>query len=360
MTDPRVTNLARILARYCIDARSSETIGVTASTSASALVLALYEEILRRGAFPALRLQPDEATETFYRCSRKEHFTRLPPFARAFARSVDKTIDILADSNTRALTSIAPKKIVQFAKTMRPVQEILRRKPWVLTLFPTPAYAQDAEMSLRDYEDFVYGATFADEPDPVAAWRAVHRDQARLIRRLTGADEIRIVGPGTDLRLSVRGRTFLNSDGHRNMPSGEVFTGPVEDSAEGVIEYDFPVCHRGREVDGVRLVFRKGLIVEASAKKNEAFLLSMLDSDPGARRLGELGIGTNRRIQRFTKSILFDEKIGGTVHLAVGKSYPETGGVNQSAIHWDMIKDLRRGGTLYVNGKVFQKDGRFV
>jgi aminopeptidase len=360
MTDPRITSLARILARYCVDARSAETIGVTAPAAAAPLVLALYEELLRCGAFPALRMTPDGATEAFYRCGRKEHFTRTPPFARAFARTVDKTIDILAETNTRALTRVDPKKIVQVSKSLRPVQALLRSKPWALTLFPTEAYAQDAEMSLREYEDFVYGAMFADEPDPVAAWRAVHRDQARLIRRLAGADAVRIVGPGTDLRLSVKGRTFINSDGHRNMPSGEVFTGPVEDSAEGVIEYDFPVCHRGREVDGVRLVFRKGLVVEATAKKNQAFLLSMLDTDPGARRLGELGIGTNRRIQRFTKSILFDEKIGGTVHLAVGKSYPETGGVNHSAIHWDMIKDLRRGGALYVNGKIFQKDGRFV
>ena len=360
MTDPRLTSLAGILARYCVDARSAETIGVTAPAAAAPLVLAVYEELMRCGAFPALRMQPDGTTEAFYRCGRKEHFARVPPFARAFARTIDKSIDILADSNTRALTGVDPQKIVQLSKTMRPVQAILRRKPWVLTLFPTPAYAQDAEMSLREYEDFVYGAMFADEPDPVAAWRAVHREQARLIRRLAGADAIRIVGPGTDLRLSVKGRTFVNSDGRRNMPSGEVFTGPIENSAEGVIEYDFPVCHRGKEVDGVRLVFRKGLIVEASAKKNQAFLLSMLDSDPGARRLGELGIGTNRRIQRFTRSILFDEKIGGTVHLAVGKSYPETGGVNQSAVHWDMIKDLRRGGALYVNGKLLQKDGRLV
>lgn len=360
MTDPRVTNLARILTRYSLGVRRLETIGVTAPSAASPLALALYEEILRCGAFPALRMQPDEAAEAFYRLGGKDHFSRVPPFSLAFARAVDKTVDVLADSNTRALTGIDPGKIVRLSKTLRPVQEILRTKPWVLTLFPTPAYAQDAEMSLREYEDFVFGATFADEPDPVAAWGAVHRDQARLIRRLAGACDIRIVGPGTDLRLSVKGRTFLNSDGHRNMPSGEVFTGPVEDSAEGVIEYDFPVCHRGMEVDGVRLLFRKGRIVEASARKNEKFLLSMLDSDPGARRLGELGIGTNRRIQRFTKSILFDEKIGGTVHLAVGKSYPETGGVNRSAIHWDMIKDLRRGGTLYVDGKAFQKDGRFV
>jgi aminopeptidase len=360
MRDPRVSNLAKILVRYSIDAQGGETVGVTGTTAALPLVTELYEELLRAGAFPVLRLQPDEANEILLRHGRPQHFTTLTPYARAYARCVDKSIDILSESNTRALTGTDPARQVRLARSQRPVQEMLRAKPWVLTLYPTSAFAQDAEMSVRSFEDFVYAATFADERNPVAAWRAVHRDQARLIGRLRGAQDVRIVGSGTDLRLSVRGRTFINSDGHRNMPSGEVFTGPVEDSADGVIEYDFPVCHRGLEVNGVRLVFKKGRVVEATATKNQAFLLAMLDSDPGARRLGELGIGTNRRIQRFTRSILFDEKIGGTVHLAVGKSYPETGGRNRSSIHWDMIKDLRRGGALYVDGKVFQKDGKFV
>jgi aminopeptidase len=180
------------------------------------------------------------------------------------------------------------------------------------------------------------------------------------VRGLRGAREVRIQAPGTDLKMSVRGRTFISSDGRHNMPSGEVFTGPVEDSAEGFIEYDYPVCHAGREVDGIRLVFRAGRVVEATARKNGDFLATMLDMDPGARRLGELGIGTNRRIQRFIKNILFDEKIGGTVHLALGRSYPETGGRNESGLHWDMIKDLRRGGRLFVDGRLFQKDGKFV
>jgi aminopeptidase len=360
MTDPRVSSLARILVRYCVEADPGETVGVTFSVTAMPLVLAVYEELLRAGAFPALRLQSDEAAEIMLKRGRDIHFDRIPPFARAYARCIDKSIDIRAPSNTRALTGTDPQRQARLGRTMRPVQEILRTKPWVLTMFPCEALAQDAEMSLGEYEDFVYGATFADEKDPVGCWRAVSREQAKLIARLKGAQLVRIVGPGTDISMSVKGRTFINSNGRRNMPSGEIFTGPVEDSVEGYITYDFPVCHQGREVQGVRLVFRKGRVVEATAEKNQAFLLSMLDSDPGARRLGELGIGTNRRIQRFTKSILFDEKIGGTVHLAVGKSYPETGGLNRSAIHWDMIKDLRRGGAVYVDGRLFQKDGRFV
>jgi aminopeptidase len=206
----------------------------------------------------------------------------------------------------------------------------------------------------------VFGAQFADEPEPLKRWAELHVFQERLIRRMRGADRIRIEGPDTDLALSVKGRTFINSDGKRNMPSGEIFTGPVETSAEGTIRFDFPVCVHGREVAGVRLVFKKGKVVEATADKNQAFLLAMLDSDPGARRLGELGIGTHPKIDRFIRNILFDEKIGGTIHLALGESYPETGGRNRSSLHWDLIRDLRKGGRMTVDGRAFLKDGRFV
>jgi aminopeptidase len=360
MTDPRITNLARLLVHYSIEARSGQSIGVSAESPAEPLVLALYDQLLRAGAFPVVQMMPEGASVLFYRSGRPHHFSTLAPFQRALARCVDATIDVYSQANTRALSGVDPLRQVTLARTRRPVLNVLRRKPWVLTLFPTQAYAQDAEMSLTEFEDFVYGATFADESDPVAAWRALHRRQERLIRRLRGADEVHIVGEDTDLRLSVKNRRFLNSDGHHNMPSGEIYTGPVESSAEGRILYDFPICHAGREIDGVRLVFRAGRVVEATATKNEDYLRAMLDSDTGARRLGELGIGTNERIQRFTKTILFDEKIGGTVHLALGRSYPETGGRNQSAIHWDMIKDLRHSGALYVNGKAFMKDGVFL
>ena len=246
------------------------------------------------------------------------------------------------------------------AKASRPLKNKLLKKKWTLTLFPTEAYAQDAEMSLRDFEDFVYGATFSDEDDPVKAWQDLKKRQDGLISKLEGAKEVQIIGPGTDLWMSIAGRTFINSAGTHNMPSGEVFTGPVEDSAEGVIAYDYPVVNQGREIDGIRLVFEKGKVVEATATKNQDFLLKMLDMDPGARRLGELGIGTNFKIQRFIKTILFDEKIGGTIHLALGASYAETGGKNSSGLHWDMIKDLRKGGELRIDGKAIQKDGKFL
>jgi len=358
--DPRICAQARLLVRYSIGARSGQTVGVAGSSAAEELFLALYEELLKAGAFPVLSMAPPGVGEVLYRCGKPQHFTTVTRYQRAYAKCLDASISINSAVNTRALSSADPVKQARLARTLQPLTSVMLKKPWVVTIFPTAAYAQDAEMGLREYEDFVYGAMFADEEDPVRRWRELRRKQARLIAWLRGAQRVRIVGPGTELSFSVRQRRFINSDGHHNMPSGEVFTAPVEDTVEGVIEYDFPVCHAGREIEGIRLVFRGGKVVETSARKHAQFLQAMLDTDPGARRLGEFGIGTNARIGRFTRNILLDEKIGGTVHLALGRAYPETGGVNRSAIHWDMIKDLRKGGAVYVDGRLLQKDGKFV
>ncbi len=360
MQDPRVRKFAQLLAHYSIYAKKGETIGVEGPDTTAPLIQDLYEELLRAGAFPIIRMTPVGTTEAFFKHGHPMHFDSLPRFEMAYARTVDGTIRIMGSSNTRALSATDPSRMARFAKARRPVRRILLAKKWALTLFPTEAYAMDAEMSLADFSDFVFRANLLHLDDPVAAWREEERKQKRLIARLKSADEIRIVGPDTDIRMSVKGRTFIPSVATHNVPSGEIFTGPVEDSVEGHIRYDFPVCEGGREIDGIRLVFREGRVVEASATKNEGFLLQMLDMDPGARRLGELGIGTNYDIQRFIKNILFDEKIGGSIHLALGESYPETGGKNKSGLHWDMIKDLRKGGAIYVDGKLFQKDGKFV
>jgi len=360
MNDPRINKLARTLVRYCIAAKKGQTVGVSGGVLAEPLFVAIYEELLVAGAFPVLDLVPDGLAEILYRIGQKRHFNTLTAYQKAYARCVDKTIRIQASGNTRTLSGVDPRNQVQLSRTLSPVSEILSRKPWVLTLFPTAAYAQDAEMSLREFEDFVYSATFSDQDDPVAAWKAVGKMQDRLVARLRGADRIRLVGPDTDITLSVKGRAFVNSSGRRNMPSGEVFAAPVETSAEGRIRFDYPICYGGREISDVRLVFRKGVVVEASATKNGDFLKAMIASDSGSKRLGELGIGTNRRIQRFVKNILFDEKIGGTIHLALGRSPSQTGGKNRSAIHWDFIKDLRKGGAVYVDGKVFEKNGKFI
>lgn len=352
MVDERVKNLARILVGYSIKVKKGDTVVISSGTVAEPLVLCLYEELLRKGAFPVVRMVPDRVQEIFFESGRSLHFATLTRYQRAAARYSDALIRIYDESNTRALSNVDPKRQSLWGKTIRPLQDVRRKKPWLLTLYPTEAYAQDADMNLKEFEDFVYGATFADCDDPIGEWQRLSARQKKLIGGLKKADQVRIVGKDTDLSFSIKGRRFMNSDGSaHNMPSGEIFTSPVESSAEGHISYDFPVCQYGREISGIRLVFRKGVVVEATADKNEKFLLAMLDSDRGARRLGELGIGTNTRIQRFTKRILFDEKIGGTVHLALGQSFAEAGGKNRSSIHWDMIKDLRGEGAVYIDGK---------
>lgn len=360
MNDPRIQNLAKILVNYSVRASKEEVIGIGSPTLATPLIEACYEELLQKGAWPVLQLTTPNQSRIFYDRAKPHHLDETPGHLLASAKRLDGIIRIEASSNTRSLNGVSPKKQARTSASSKPVRSILIKKKWVITLFPTEAHAQDADMSLPDFEDFVYSATFADQNDPIRCWKNLKKRQDTLIQKLRGSKTVRIVGPGTDLSFSIAGRTFINSPGIYNMPSGEIFTGPVEDSAEGVIEYDFPVCHAGREIDGIRLVFQKGKVVEATATKNQKFLTSMLDMDPGARRLGELGIGTNYGIQQFIKNILFDEKIGGTIHLALGDSYPETGGKNKSALHWDMIKDLRKGGALYIDGKAIQKDGKFL
>lgn len=360
MSDSRLQGFARLLAHYAIKAKPRESIGVETTLEAAPLVEPLYEELLKAGALPVIRMTPSSLAESLLRHGQEHHFDEPAPFELRYAKAMDGTIRIMASPNTRDLTAFPPALQQRLAKARRPIRKIILAKKWSLTLFPTQAYAQDAEMSLRDFEDFVYAANFLDRKDPVAEWEKLEMRHQKLIARLHKADKVRIVGPDTDLTMSVKGRTFLSSVATHNVPSGEVFTGPIETSAEGYIRYDFPVCNGGREIDGIRLVFRGGKVVEASATKNQDYLLSMLNMDPGARRLGELGIGTNYGIQRHIKNILFDEKIGGTIHLAVGESYTETGGVNKSSLHWDMIKDLRRDGAIYLDGELFQKNGKFV
>lgn len=234
------------------------------------------------------------------------------------------------------------------------------KQRWSLTIYPTSAYAQDADMSTDEFAQFLASSMFLDQPDPVAAWRELSTRQQVLIDWLSQRSELHITGPGTDLRMNVGGHHWVNSDGKRNFPSGEVFTGPVEDSAEGHVHFSYPVVTDGREIADIRLRFESGKVVDATASKNEQYLIDSLDTDDGARRLGEIAFGTNFGISRFTKNILLDEKIGGTMHMALGAGYPETGNSNTSAIHWDMICDLRAGGQATLDGEVVLKDGEYT
>ena len=354
MADPRVEELARILVRHSLGVKRGETVLISSSSElAKPLVLEIYREVMEAGAHPMTSISFEETQNIFYQKASESQLLNFPRIKHYEAKNIDCVVNIRAPLNKKALSNIDPGKVGARSKVLMPIMEtIVNKKRWVLCNYPTNALAQEADMSLAEYEDFLFGATNID-------WKSVKKEEMKLKRLLDKGSEVRIVGEDTDLTLSIRGRKAIACYGSNNMPDGEVFMSPVENSAEGYIYYEMPAIYQAREVTGIRLRFRKGKVVEASADKNEEFLLSMLDTDRGARYLGELGIGVNYGISRFSKDILFDEKIGGTVHLAVGRSYEEAGGKNRSAIHWDMIKDLRKGGELYIDGRLVQKDGRF-
>ena len=365
MADPRVQSVAKILVDYSVNIQPGEFVQISGAPEGTPLILAVYQRVLERGGHPWLQLRLDEADEILYKYASDAQLDYVPNVLRQLVEEADARISIWTATNTKALTNVDPTKQARAQAARRPIGErFLERAAkkelkWTGTAYPTHAFAQDAEMSLREFEDFCYGAALIHEPDPIAAWQAISKQQQRLIDWLQGKNEIRLVGPDTDLTLSVKGRVWINCDGHENFPDGEIFTGPVEDSVHGHVRFTYPACEGGHEVEDVRLWFENGKVVKATAVKNEGFLLAMLDIDEKSRFLGEFAFGTNQGVQRFTKNILFDEKIGGTVHRALGSGYPETGSQNHSGIHWDMICDLRKGGEVWVDGVLFAKDGKF-
>lgn len=358
MLDP--AKFADLLTGYCLDVQPGEQVLVRSTTLAAPLLLEVQRAILQRDAWPILRAELPGAAKVFYEHARDRQLDEPPDIAYYEARKAAAHLGIQAPEDTRALADVDPEIIQRAAFGRQPIREITLKKRWCSSLWPTEALAQNAAMSLEEYEDFVARALFVNQVDPVRSWGELHAFQAELIARLKQAKELRIESDGTDLTLSVKGRTWVNSDGRRNMPSGEVFTGPLETSANGVITFDVPSSPAGVHVSGVRLTFRDGEVVEATAEEGEDYLRHALAVDEGAKRLGEIGIGTNFGIDRPTGTILFDEKIGGTVHLALGRSYPETGGKNRSSLHWDLICDLRPGGRLFADGDLVQQHGRFI
>jgi aminopeptidase len=355
--DPRA--FAELLAGYCLDVQPGQQVLARSTTLAAPLLLELQRSILERDAWPLIRAGLPGAEEVFWDAARDRHVDAFAAAELAEARSTDASVRIAAPDNTRALAGVPAERMARAARARDPLREAGLARRWCVSLWPTAAAAQQAGMGIAEFAAFVRGALFLDRDDPLAAWRELHDFQARLVDRLAPARELRIEAEGTDLTLSVEGRTWVNSDGKRNMPSGEVFTGPHERSAEGRIRFTIPSSPGGVDVGDIELEFREGRVVAARAERGEDYLKATLATDDGASRLGEIGIGTNFGIDRAVGSILFDEKIGGTVHLAVGRSYPETGGINQSAVHWDMICDLRRGGRLTADGEVVQEGGRF-
>jgi aminopeptidase len=352
---------ARLLCGYCLEAAPGQQVLVRSTTLAAPLLLALQRELLERGAWPLLRVELPGAQEVFYAAASDAQLDSFAPAELADVEGADATLRVDAPEKVDALGAVDPRRLARALRARAPLRDALLGRRWALTHWPTPAGARQAGMAEDDYGAFVERALFLDRDDPPAAWAELRGFQDRLIERLSRAETLRMQADGTDLTLSVAGRTWVNSDGRRNMPSGEVFTGPVEDSAEGRVRFTLRSNHRGVTVEDVELELRAGRVVAARAGRGEGHLQATLDTDEGARALGEIGIGTNFGIDRAVGSTLFDEKIGGTVHLALGRSYPETGGTNASAVHWDLVCDLRGGGQLSADGEtILDQDGFHV
>ena len=364
--ETRLERLASVLVDYSTAVKEGDLVLIESSSLAAPLVRSVYTRVLEAGGHPQARIGIEGTAETLLKNGTDAQLDWLNPARLEELQRVDVRMVLEADVNTRSLSGVDPARVARLGRAREPLRDVQLERGstgalrWLVTLFPTNASAQDAEMSLPEYEDFVYRAGRLDADDPVAAWREFGERLRRTADWLATKSEIRIVGDGTDLTVGVGGRTWIPCDGKENFPDGEIFTGPVETQVDGVIHFSFPAVFQARVVEGVRLRFEGGEVVEATASRGQEFLEEMLAMDDGARRVGEFAFGMNEAIDEFTRNTLFDEKIGGTVHLALGKSYPESGGVNQSALHWDLVCDLRAGSEVYADGELVYRDGRFL
>ena len=366
VSDIRLQRMAQVLVRYSLDIKKDERLAILTGPGATPLVREVVREAIQAGGYPETFVTLPGVQEIILKEGSHEQLSYIPAAQRMIFEEYETMLQLLAQDNTKELSGIDPARMAVTQRARGNLTETYMRRTaegtfrWLIAMFPSNAYAQDANMSLSDFEDFVYRACFLDDENPVARWEELSKQQERLVQWLNGKHTVHLRGQDTDLTFSIAGRIFINSDGHFNLPDGEFFTGPVEDSANGYIRYSFPASFAGRSVEDVRLRFESGVVVEAHAAQGQDYLEQMLSIDEGARRLGEFAFGNNRCVDRCTRNVLFDEKMGGTVHLALGKSIPQTLGVNQSALHWDMVCDLRTSSEIRVDGELFCKDGQFV
>ena len=371
MSDLRVQKYAKILVEHSTHVVPGDRILIEATTAAEPLVRELFVQILERGGIPHPMvyipgMMPFSQDDLYLTHAKDTQLDFVPTFIKLAYDQFEGRIRVHSATNTRGSTNIDPTKVQRRNKALSPITEAQMRRgaegnfKWVTTLYPTYGYAQDAGMSLQEYEDFVFDAVHAQEEDPIAYWKNSGAEQQKAIDFLTDKQQVALRGPNVDLTLSIKGRKFVNSTGRFNMPDGEIFTGPVEDSVNGWVKFTYPAITGGVAVEGAELTFNKGRVETAKAEKNQDFLLRMLETDQGSRYLGEFAIGTNKDITRFTGNILFDEKIAGSFHMALGAGYPETGSKNKSAIHWDLICDVRQDSEILVDGLLFYKDGKFA
>ena len=364
MVDQRTEKLARLCVHYSVNVKPKETVIIQGSEQAFPLIRELYKECLLAKAYPTIVPSLD-VQYTFFKYANDNQIKYVSPFDKFIGENFDVYIGIFCEPNPKRLTNIDATKIRTRVSSRKELNEIFFRREaegklrWTGLPYPINAQAMEAGMALQEYEDFVYNSCLVNKKDPIAEWTKIGKEQDRVCKFLDGASKIRVSGEDTDLTFAVKGRKWINCCGEKNMPDGEVFTGPIENSAEGTVRFTFPGLYMGREIEDIRLWFKRGKVVKASASKGEDLLKELLKVE-GANRLGETSIGTNYGITRFTKSMLFDEKMVGTVHMALGMSIPESGGTNKSPVHWDMLKDMKHDSEIYADNELFYKNGKFL
>jgi aminopeptidase len=365
MADPRVLKLAHLMIDYSLELRAGQQFWLRTTPLAQEFNLAVYEEAVKAGAYVLVDQTISGAEEAFYRYASDQLLDFVPPVRRLLAETFDASLRVWADENTRSLAGIDPARIARGRKAGAGLfKTVMRRSAegayrWCVTVYPTPAMAQDANMSLADYADFVYEAGMLNASDPAEFWRNEGRKQEELVQWLKGHQSVSLQGSDIAMTPSIKDRTFETSDGRYNFPDGEIFTSPVEDATSGWVRFKYPAIYDSQEVEDLELWFEGGRVVKEKAAKNAGFLTSLLNTDAGARVLGEWGIGTNYGITRFSRNMLFDEKMGGTIHFAVGQGFPECGGINESGLHWDMLCDMAES-EITVDGEIFYKNGGFA
>lgn len=365
MADMRIKKYAKTLINYSLEVEKGNLVVIQGYESAYPLIEECYREVIRTGAHPHVILRHD-LNEILFKEGSNEQLSFVSPISEEIMNKVDRLLNIGGGVNTKYMTNIDPKRISTYNRAHSNIGRIQMdraaqgKMKWSLCMYPTQSSAQEASMSLREYEEFIFDACLLNEDDPIEAWKEIGRSQQKIVDYLNSKKKMRIVSKDTDLSMSIESRVWINSDGRNNFPSGEVYSAPVEDSVNGSIRFSFPGIYSGQEVEDIRLTFKDGIVVDAKASKGQKLLEAILDIDDGARRVGEVAIGTNYNIKQFTKNMLFDEKIGGTVHLALGKAYPQSKGINTSAIHWDMLCDMRKGGEIYADEEMFYKDGKIL
>ena len=351
---------------YSVTVKPGQTVAIQGGVAGEPLMRAVYREVIKAGGYPVVIAGFSGLGAFLLKEGNDNQIKYIPPTESFLRTEADVVIHIMAETNTKSLATVDParQQMSQLARTdlfkTYMARDASGALNWTLTLFPTDGYAQDAGMSTDEFTEFVYDACKLNDPDPVTSWKATRDLNQGIIDWLAGRRIVHLSGPGTDLTVGIEGRTWINCDGLKNFPDGEVFTGPEENRVDGHVTFSYPVVTGGREIAGIQLWFEQGKVVKATAERGQDYLDSVLETDEGARYLGEFAVGTNFGIQQFTRNILFDEKIGGTVHMAIGAGYPASGSTNLSAVHWDMICDLRQGGQVTVDGEVLLKDGVFV